>query len=229
MSKCSEQFDVLSNALRILPEEAARLDYLCNKVNDPEEGISNIEIASVNVLNQFYGMMLNLKEDGILSSIYEDDAINTILCIRHVLQHQSGRIKNTLRDSFNSALPQNVALINYSVSGEPMTDFPFYLNLGWMNDQIGKSNNAKKLVGIKTKWNLDKIEADLSKENLDADCIYINIMAFITEATRQLCKLYGAHFQPNGYDSRVYYSHFSSIDEVETNNYVITKFDGTRT
>ena len=60
MSSPSEQFDVLSNALRVFPEEILRLNYFINKVNDPEEGISNIEIACVNVFNQLYGMMCAL-------------------------------------------------------------------------------------------------------------------------------------------------------------------------
>ena len=49
MNSPSEQFDVLSNALRVFPEEIFRLNYFIGKVNDPEEGISNIEIACVNV------------------------------------------------------------------------------------------------------------------------------------------------------------------------------------
>ncbi|MDS1994057.1 hypothetical protein [Vibrio parahaemolyticus] len=225
MSKCSEQFDVLSNSLRVLPEEALRLGYFFNDINDPEEGISNIELATVNVLNQFYGMMLSLKDSGVISSIYGDDAINTVLCIRHVLQHQSGRIKNNLRDAFNNSLPEQVALVNYSISGEPMRDFPLYLNLGWMLDEINSSNNARKLPSIKALWNLDKIEAKLGEDGLSPHSVYVNIMAFITESVRQLCVQYGSHIEPTGYDSRVFYAEFRSVDGVETDNYLISKFN----
>jgi hypothetical protein len=51
MSKLNDQFDVLSNTLRLLLEELMRLGYFINEVNDPEEGISNVEVACVNVLN----------------------------------------------------------------------------------------------------------------------------------------------------------------------------------
>ena len=82
ISKSSEQFDVLSNTLRVLPEDIFRLSYSVNKVNDPEEGITNIEIACVNVFNQIYGMMCSLKDEGFTNTIYQHDAIATVLCIR---------------------------------------------------------------------------------------------------------------------------------------------------
>ena len=52
MTKINEQFDVLSNTLRLLPEEISRLDYFIRKIDDPEEGISNVEVACVYVLKK---------------------------------------------------------------------------------------------------------------------------------------------------------------------------------
>src|SRR4051812_32678261 len=92
MSKLSEQFDVLSNTLRLLPEELLRLQYFVQEISKPEEGISNVEIACVNVFNNVYGIMCSIKDCGAVSSIYGHDAITTLLCIRHILQHQSGRL-----------------------------------------------------------------------------------------------------------------------------------------
>lgn len=79
MSKLNDQFDVLSNTLRLLPEEIMRLGYFINEINEPEEGISNVEVACVNVFNNIYVMMCALKDEKVVSSIYEHDAITTIL------------------------------------------------------------------------------------------------------------------------------------------------------
>jgi len=51
MSKLSEQFDVLSNTLRLLAEELLQLMYCIQEINEPEEGISNVEVACINVFN----------------------------------------------------------------------------------------------------------------------------------------------------------------------------------
>ena len=114
ISKSSEQFDVLSNALRVLPEEILRLRYFINEVNDPEEGIANIEISCVNVFNQIYGMMCSLKDEGYTNTIYKHDAIATVLCIRHTLQHQTGRLKNNIRDAFQKNIARKTILVRFS-------------------------------------------------------------------------------------------------------------------
>ena len=123
MSKLDEQFDVLSNNLRLLPEAIIRLNYFIREIGEPEEGISNVEAAYVNVFNSLYGMMSVLKEEGIVTSIYEHDAITTVLCIRHVLAHQSGRPKNNLRDAWSKSISAPPTLIKYSVSDLEMRLF----------------------------------------------------------------------------------------------------------
>lgn len=216
----SEQFDVLSNALRVFPEEIYRLNYFINEVNDPEEGISNIEIACVNVLNQLYGMMCALKESKHIASIYEHDAITTLLCIRHVLQHKAGRIKNNLRDTFNKQ-DKKVALVNYSASDADVMPGPFYISASWLQDGIENSNNAHRLPAITSYLNLDKICADLEKLSLSLNETYLCTLPLITEAVRQLCMNYGNHFKPTGFDSDVYYAHFLEINPINTQDYAI--------
>ncbi len=213
----SEQFDVLSNALRIFPEEIYRLNYFFHEVHDPEEGISNIEIACVNVFNQLYGMMCTLKDNGHINSIYEHDAITTILCIRHVLQHKGGRIKNNLRDSLNKQISKKVALIDYSASDSDI----FCINASWFQTGIQESNNAHRLSAINSYLRLERIQIDLEKLAIPLTDSYFCIFPLITEAVRQLCINYSSHFSPAGFDSDVYYSHFLEIDPISTDDYLI--------
>ena len=215
--KSSEQFDVLSNTLRVLPEEVLRLNYFLNEISEPEEGISNIEVACVNVLNQIYGMMCSLKDDGHISSIYEYDAISAVLCIRHVLQHQSGRIKNNLRDALKKQVTSKPTVVQYNDT----TDFPFLINISWIQESINNSNNAKRLNAINAYWNLDTIKNEVEKLYFNWESTYISIMAIITEAVRQIRVNYGKYFSVSGDDSEVYYEYFNSIPKVNTSKYEI--------
>jgi hypothetical protein len=219
--KSSDQFDVLSNTLRVLPEQAFRLNYFLKEVCDPEEGITNIEIACVNVFNQIYGMMCSLKEDGHINSIYSEDSITTILCIRHCLQHQSGRIKNNLRDALQQTIKSSPSLIKYSSSDEGMADFPLYLNVSWFQSAIASSNNAKRLPAINSFWKLDEIKHKIESVPQNWSDSYVCIMSMITEAVRQIRHSYGQHFQPLGYDSKVYYKHFNEIKAIDVSDYEI--------
>ncbi|ELK4871765.1 TPA: hypothetical protein ACKSY7_000492 [Pseudomonas aeruginosa] len=221
MSNSSEQFDVLSNALRVFPEEIFRLNYFLKEVNDPEEGISNIEIACVNVFNQLYGMMCALKDDGHISSIYEYHAITTILCMRHVLQHKAGRIKNNLRDAFKKETQENFALINYGASDEGLVILPFYISISWLQDGIQNSNNSNRLPLINSYLSLELIKIDLDKLSIPLSNSYLGIMPLITEALRQLCISYGGFFKPTGFDSEVYYNHFLNVNKINTQDYAI--------
>jgi hypothetical protein len=220
-NQSSEQFDVLSNALRVLPEEIFRLNYFIQDVNDPEEGISNIEIACVNVFNQLYGMMCSLKESGHISSIYEHDAITTILCMRHVLQHKSGRMKNNLRDAFKKQISENYALINYNVSDTTTPVMPFYISSSWLQDGVQNSNNSHRLASINSYLNFDQIKDDLDKTSIAWTDSYLCVMPLITEAVRQIRTNYGCHFEPTGYDSDVYYAHFLDVKPIDTIDYAI--------
>ncbi|MHC9037471.1 hypothetical protein ACYTTR_17285 [Cobetia marina] len=222
MSKLNEQFDVLSNTLRLLPEEIMRLDYYINEINEPEEGISNVEVSCVNVFNSIYGMMCALKAEGIVGSIYEHDAITTILCIRHVLQHQSGRLKNNLRDAWSKNIQGVPVLIKFNVSDLGMSDPPLYISVDWFQEGISNSNNVKRLPVINKFWNLDAI-----KKKVDASSqghwgsTYVCVMAFITEAVRKIVTEYGIAIAASGYDSIVYLEHFGNIDAINPQDYDI--------
>lgn len=222
MSKLNEQFDVLSNALRLLPEELLRLKYFTREINEPEEGICNIEAACINVFNNIYGIMCALKDDGAFTSMYEHDAITTILCIRHVLQHQPGRLKNNLRDAWSQSITGAAALIMYSVSDPDMPDSPFYINVAWFQDGIAKSNNAKRLAGINSFWKLDAI-----KQRLEATSdggwtnAYVCATTLITESVRKIVAEYGHLISAAGYDSNVYLKHFKTIKAVDPGDYGI--------
>ena len=217
----SAQFEVLSNSLRVLPEELLRLNYFLQEVNDPDEGISNIEIACVNVFNQLYAMMCTLKDSKHIASIYEHDAITTILCIRHVLQHQGGKVKNNLRDALRSQEVENFSLVNYGASDSESVVMPFYINASWLLDGIQSSNNAKRLPSVKSYLVIEKIKSDLDGLSKPFSGTYLGIMPLITEAMRQLCTNYGRYFAPAGFDSDVYYSHFRVVSPIDTNDYEI--------
>jgi hypothetical protein len=222
MSKLNEQFDVLSNTLRLLPEEFMRLNYFITKVNDPEEGISNIEIACVNVFNNIYGMMCALKDEGAVTSIYKHDAITTILCIRHILQHQSGRIRNNLRDSFLGNINEGSVLVEYSTSNPNMLDSFFYINVDWFQQGIANSKNPKRLGSINEFWMFDQIKGQIeSSPNCSWDSTYVCVMALITEAVRTILVKYGSFISVSGFDSSVYYEHFKNIDPINAMDYEI--------
>lgn len=222
MSKISEQFDVLSNTLRLLPEELVRLKYLIQEVNEPEEGISNVEVACVNVFNNVYGVMCAIKDSGATSSIYNHDAVSTILCIRHILQHQSGRLKNNLRDIWSRSIDGMPALIKYSVSDPDMPDPPFYINVAWFQNGIAKSNNSQRLPKINAFWKLDAIKKQVEASHYGSwSATYVCAMVLITEAVRTIVAEYGHLMSAAGYDSNVYLEHFRTVKPIDTDDYGI--------
>lgn len=222
MNKLDEQFDVLSNTLRLLPEDIIRLGYFIKEINEPEEGISNIEVACVNIFNNIYGMMCALKDEGEVDSIYEHDAITTILCIRHILQHQSGRLKNNLRDAWSRCVQGAPILIKYNVSDPGMAEQPLYISVSWFQEGILNSNNAKRLPTINRFWNLDTIK---NQVNTSFDerwgSTYICALALITEAVRKIVTEYGHLITASGYDSNVYLNHFKMVSAINTEDYGI--------
>ena len=222
MTKLSEQFDVLSNTLRLLPEELMRLKYFIQEINEPEEGISNVEVACVNVFNNVYGVMCCIKDSGAVSSIYQHDSINTLLCIRHILQHQSGRLKNNLRDAWSRNIDGTPALIKYSVSDPNMPDSPFYINVAWFQDGIAKSNNSQRLPKINAYWKLDTIQQQVeASPHGNWSATYVCAMTLITEAVRTIVSKYGYLMSATGYDSNVYLKHFKTIKPIDSGDYGI--------
>lgn len=217
MSKLNDQFDVLSNTLRIFPEEIVRLDYFINEINEPEEGISNVEVACVNIFNNIYGVMCALKDEEVVSSIYEHDAITTILCIRHILQHQSGRLKNNLRDAWSKNIQGAPVLIKYNVSDPGMSDPPIYISVDWFQEGISNSNNAKRLPAINKFWNLDAIKQQVDASSHGCwESTYVCVMTLITEAVRKIVTEYGSAIAASGYDSNVYLDHFKYVNAINT-------------
>lgn len=220
--KSIEQFDVLSNTLRLLPEEIRRLTHFIKEIDDPEEGIANIEVACVNVLSNIYGMMCSLKDERVVDSIYEHDAITTVLCIRHILQHQSGRVRNNLRDAFQGRIKTAPVLIKYNVSDDNMFDSPFYICVHWLQEGIASSNNAKRLKAINEFWRFDQIRSQVEESSRGSwQSTYVCAMALITEAVRKILVEYGSHFEASGFDSKVYHEHFSRINPINPNDYGI--------
>ena len=166
--------------------------------------------------------MCSIKDSGATSSIHEHEAICTILCIRHILQHQSGRIKNNLRDAWSRSIAGTPALIKYNVSDPGMPDPPFYINVAWFQGGIAKSNNAQRLPKINSYWKLDVI-----KQQVEAlpygnwSSAYICAMTLITEAVRTIVTEYGHLMSAAGYDSDVYLEHFNTIKPIDTGDYGI--------
>lgn len=222
MRKLSEQFDVLSNTLRVLPEEILRLNYFVKEINEPEEGISNVEVACVNVFNNIYGMMCALKDEGIVSSIYEHDAITTIVCIRHILQHQSGRLKNNLRDAWANNIQGAPVLVKYNVSDPGMADPPLYISVVWFQDAILSSNNAKRLPAINRFWKFEAIKKQVEASSYGSwASTYVCVMSLITEAVRKIVEEYGDAISASGYDSNIYLQHFKTINRINASDYGI--------
>jgi hypothetical protein len=223
MAKLNEQFDVLSNTLRVLPEEMLRLKYFIKEIDEPEEGISNVEIACVNVFNNIYGLMCILKDEGATTSIYEHDAITTILCIRHVLQHQSGRLKNCLRDAWSRSLVGSPVLIKYNVSDPYIPDLPLYISIDWFQRGIASNDKiSKKLATINAFWNFERIRQQVQESpGGDWAAAYVCAMTLVTEAVRKIVTEYGHLISASGYDSRVYLEHFQEVEAVDTNDYGI--------
>lgn len=110
-------------------------------------------------------MMCALKDAGVTESIYEHDAISTILCIRHILQHQSGRIKNNLRDAFYKCVNGAPVLIKYNISDPNMPDAPLYISVSWFQEGIANSNNSKRLAKINEFWQLNKIKQEIESSS----------------------------------------------------------------
>ena len=214
-SKSIEQFEVLSNALRILPERVFQISYYVNEVNDPEEGIANIESAYRNVLNQIYGMMCALKDDGYISSIYEDTAITTILCLRHAMQHLSGKIRNCLRDLILESKPIMPIEIVYSASNEDIGRCPFFISATWVESGIKSSNYANKWPKIADYWQLEKLQKEVASNDKDWDSVYFDGTSLVMEAMSHLVKKYGKYFSPSGFDSNVYYEHFNKVSSLD--------------
>ncbi|EHJ91469.1 hypothetical protein [Vreelandella boliviensis] len=222
MSKLNDQFDVLSNTLRLLPEEIIRLEYFIKGINEPEEGISNVEIACLNIFNSIYGMMCALKDAELVDSLYEHDAITTILCIRHILQHQSGRLKNNLRDAWSRSIQGAPVLIKYNVTDPGMADSPLYISVVWFQEGISNSNNAKRLPAINKFWNLEAIKEQVdASPHGDWSLTYICVMALITEAVRKIVTEYGNAITASGYDSNVYLDHFKTVNAIDPKDYGI--------
>ena len=222
MSKLNDQFDVLSNTLRLLPEEIMRLGYFIKEINEPEEGISNVEVACVNVFNNIYGMMCALKDEGVVSSIYDHDAITTILCIRHILQHQSGRLKNNLRDAWSRNIQGEPVLVKYNVSDPEIPDPPLYISVVWFQEGISNSNNAKRLPAINKFLNLEAIKQQVDASSYGSwDSTYVCVLALITEAVRKIVTEYGNAIAASGYDSNVYLEHFKTVNAIDSEDYGI--------
>jgi hypothetical protein len=205
----------------LLPEELTRLNYFIREIGEPEEGISNVELACANAFNGFYGMMSALKDEGATKSIYEYDAITTVLCIRHVLAHQSGRLKNNLRDAWLKSISASPTLIKYNVSDPAMPDAPLYINIAWFQDGIAKNAKiSKKLTTINTFWKFDAIKQEVEAlSHCNWASAYVCAMTLITEAARKLVAEYGHLIAASGYDSNVYLEHFSSVKAINTSDY----------
>lgn len=219
--KTIEQFDVLSNALRIFPERVLQLRYYALEVNDPEEGISNIESAFREVLNQFYGMVGALKDQGVIKTLYCHESFNTLLCLRHSIQHGSGRIKNLLRETIIDKKSLKFSEIIYNASNTEMTRVLFLINATWFESGIKSGNYPNKWEGISTYWNLENIKKEIIKNNESWETAYIDITSLIIEAMRVLVSTYGQHFSASGDDSKVYYRHFQEVAPIDSLDYHI--------
>lgn len=221
MSNLNESFDVFSNALRLLSEQIVALRYFFEEINEPEEGISNLEAAYSNALSTTYGLMCALKDAGACASIYEDDAVTAMLCIRHVLQHQPGRIKNNLRDAWSRSIPARPVLIGFGVSDTDHLGQPFYLNIDWLQEGIRQSNGANRLPAINAFWNFDEIKVRVEQSGNQWRHTYVCAMKLITEAARTIVEKHGHLIDVAGSDSAVYLHHLASISPVNSRDYDI--------
>ncbi|AOY69359.1 hypothetical protein QYG06_17670 [Xanthomonas euvesicatoria] len=222
MTSLDDQFDVFSNTLRLLAEQVVGLSYFLRKIKKPEEGISNIEAAFNNVLSSLYGLMCALKNAGACSSLYEYEAISTLLCIRHVLQHQPGRVRNNLRDSWAKRVHPDAGLLRFPVLADRLPAQPFYIHIGWICDGIAASNNAKQRPSLAAFWNLEGIRAEAEKAGFSLQVSYVCAMSLVQEAARTVVSNYSAHLKAYGEDSEVYLQHFGDVAPVDPYRFAIT-------
>lgn len=211
MTFSTEQFEVLANSLRIFPERLSQLEYYMNVAKDPEEGIANIEVAFRDVLNQFYGMMETLKSAGAIKSLYENPPITSLLCLRHSIQHNSGKVRNIFRDLLIYRMNIVPVQVVYSKSDNDRGRSPFLVSITWYETAVKSSNYSKKWDEIAAFLNLNSFKNEAFAKHLDWDHVYIDATSVITEATSRLCKTFKAHFSPSGFDSDVYYDHFCKV------------------
>lgn len=225
MSLPTDQFEILANSLRIFPERIYQLDYFINDANDPEEGIANIEVAFRDVLNQIYGMMGCLKDSGIINTLYEYPSITSLLCLRHPLQHNSGKVRNLFRDIILNRLPIVPVQIEYSASDYDRGRCPFPISITWYETSVRNSNYSKKWSEISNYLNLEILKHQAKAEHLDWDHVYIDATSLITEAASNLCKTFKEHFSPSGYDSEVYCDHFCKVASLDMQDAKLKQLD----
>ncbi|EGQ7944468.1 hypothetical protein G8G17_003369 [Vibrio cholerae] len=216
--KLDEQFEVLSNALRIFPERVMTLRYYLEEVNDPEEGISNIESAFRDVLNQFYGMVGVLKEEGIIPSLYVHDSFNTLLCLRHALQHGTGKVKNLFRDVILNQQSFEIAEVKYSASNSDIGRCPYLISAEWLENGVKASNYANKWQGIDSLWNISAIKSDVKSKGKQWSHVYLDGTILIAQAMSELVKLYGRNIKGTGFDSGIYLEHFKVMVNIDSDD-----------
>ncbi len=216
--KLDEQFEVLSNALRIFPERVMTLKYYVEEVNDPEEGISNIESAFRDVLNQFYGMVGVLKEEGIISSLYVHESFNTLLCLRHALQHGSGKVKNMFRDVILNQQLFEIAEVKYSSSNSDIGRCPYLISAEWLEHGVKASNYANKWNGIDSYWCISELKSEVEAKDKQWSHVYLDGTILVAQAMGELVKFYGNHITGTGFDSRTYLEHFNVMINIDSSD-----------
>ena len=127
-------------------------------------------------------------------------------------------MKNNLRDAFQKNIAPKTILVKFSASDEGIKEFPFYLNLKWIQDSIKNSNNAKRYPTIYKYLNLAEIKKKARSLGCELNACYLCNMSLITEAVRLIVVNYGKHFKPTGFDSDVYYKHFANINVIDPND-----------
>ena len=138
-----------------------------------------------------------------------------------MLAHQSGRLKNNLRDAWTKSIPAKPTLIKYSVSDPEMPDAVLYINVAWFQESIAKNAKiSKKLEAINSFWKFDNIKKEVEASSYSSwDSTYVCAMSLITEAIRRLVSEYGRLIAASGFDSNVYLEHFGSVKPVDTSDF----------
>lgn len=199
-----------------------RLREYYGSLNDPEQGISNVETACMRTLDQLHGMLTHLESTEQISSIYQYPALSTLMCLRDLLQSDGEVFRSNLRDAFKGVINSPLTLINYLVNWELAEDYPMAINLPWLVKAIEEHGNDEQQTAMLTHWNIAKIQQQITNKNRAWASTYVNVMPLIADGLRELVQHHGQRFIPAGSYPDEVFTFFLNATPIKADTYRMT-------